>query len=103
MNECGKTYREEVKKKLDAEIRIPDTFLNEIRVSEEVADIVLIDREIAVGDYDWFVVNKKSNVLSGLADVYEEHDTYILLGYKKWGEVLESGLKMLSFLFTLTK
>lgn len=57
--------------------------MQEIRVSEEVADIVLIDREVAVGDFEWFVVNKKSGVLTGLADIHEEHDNYILLGYRK--------------------
>lgn len=82
-NSTKQNSKEELKKNVEAEIRIPDTFLKEIRVSEKVVEIVISDDSVAIGDFDWYVVNKKSDILTGLADVVEEHETYYLLGYRK--------------------
>lgn len=54
----------------------------EIKISEVIANEVLIDREVEIGEYDWFVLNKKANPTE-LADIMEEHDNYYLLGYRK--------------------
>ena len=64
------------------EMRIPGTFKEEIRISEAIANEILIDREVEVGEYEWFVLSKKANPL-GLADIQEEHDDYYLLGYRR--------------------
>lgn len=62
------------------QIRIPGTFKEEISISQDIAREILIDDSVVVDDYNWFVVNKKAAIL-GLADVIEEHDDYVLLGY----------------------
>ena len=62
------------------EIRIPHNYNEEIKISKEIAEIVLCDDSIIVDDYEWYVVNNNVQTL-GLADVVEEHNYYTLLGY----------------------
>lgn len=82
-NSCiiRKIRRQIMEKKIEAEVRIPHSYNEEIAISEEVAEIIKMDDAVNVSEFKWFVVNKNANILQ-LADVYEEHEMYILLGYR---------------------
>lgn len=63
------------------EIRVPHVYQNEISISREIAKEILIDTDVNVNDFDWFVCSKSYRPLE-LYDILEEHETYDLLGYR---------------------